>query len=63
MTIAQAMLWSGAGGGAAIAVLAGWRERRRKRRDDPDAVGLLDWPTIQVLALLGMAICGWLALQ
>ena len=49
------------GGGAAIsclalAFLAGWRERRRARRDDPDAVGWVDWTAVQMLALIGVAV-------
>lgn len=62
MSHAQVMLASWAGALTAIAVFAGWRERRRNRRVTMDAVGLMPWMTVQVLALVGLAICGLLAL-
>lgn len=39
-----------------LALFAAWRERRRMRRVDPDAVGLLDWRGVQMLALLLLAV-------
>lgn len=63
MTHVQALLWGGAGGALATAVLAGWREHGRRRRTDPDAVGLVSWPTVQMLALIALAACGLLALK
>lgn len=59
----QAMLWMGAGAALGCAVLAGWRDHRRRRRDDPDAIGMIDWPTLQVVALIAAAILGGLALK
>lgn len=59
----QAGLWAGAGVALAIAVLAGWRDWRRRRRTDPDAVGIIDWPTVQVFALLVFVILASLALH
>lgn len=50
-----ALAWSG-GGLVLVAGLAGWRERRRKARRDPDAVGAVDWATVQILALVSLAI-------
>jgi len=40
---------------AALAVIAGLGERRRRRRHDPDSVGWVDWPTVQMLATIGLA--------
>ena len=48
--------WSGAGAALALAVIAGFRDRQRKRRMDLDKVGIVDWPAVQVLALIGAAI-------
>lgn len=62
MTHVQAMLAGWAGALAAVALFAGWRDRRRNRRSDPDAVGLIYWPTVQMLAMVGLALCGLLAL-
>ncbi len=53
---------------AAVGVaLLGWRrERRRKARSQPDAVGLIDWTNVTfwasfaALVLLGAAFKGWL---
>jgi hypothetical protein len=44
-----------------LAAAAGLRERRRKRRADPDRVGLIDWPTVQVLALIAAAVSAIIA--
>lgn len=45
----------------AIAVLAGFGERRRKRRADLDRVGLVDWSTVQMIALVAVAILSIIA--
>ncbi|SFO27636.1 hypothetical protein SAMN05428984_3139 [Sphingomonas sp. OK281] len=57
------MLWSAGGGLAAIAVVAGLGERRRRRRHDPDSVGWVDWLTVQMLALIGLAVTIGLAFK
>ena len=62
MTHVQVVLASWAGALTAVALFAGWREWRRARRVEMDAVGLMPWQTIQVLAVIGLAICGLLAL-
>lgn len=59
----QAGLWGGVGLAIAVALLSGWRDWRRARRDDPDAVSMIDWPTVQVFALLTAAILGALAVR
>lgn len=63
MTHAQVLLAGGAGTALAVALFAGWRERARKRRTTFDAVGLIAWPTVQMLALIALAMCGLLALH
>lgn len=46
---------------AAIALFAGWRQARRGRRRDVDAVGWVDWTTVQVFALFALAGAALLA--
>ncbi|MFA6117119.1 MAG: hypothetical protein WC729_24185 [Sphingomonas sp.] len=53
--------WIGAGGSLALAIVAGFRDRRRKRRANLDSIGLVDWPTVQVLALIAAAILASIA--
>lgn len=45
------MIWS-AGASLAVALGAAFADRRRRLRDDPDRVGLVDWRTVQMAALL-----------
>ena len=63
MTAAQGALVAGAALAATVALLASWRERARTRRRDLDAVGPIDWPLVQMLALIALAGCGLLALH
>lgn len=49
--------WIGAGVALCAALVAGVGDRRRKRRADLDRVGLIDWPTLQMLALIVVAVC------
>ena len=57
------VLWSVSGGLAALVVVAGLGERRRRRRRDPDSVGWVDWLTVQMLALIGLAVTIGLAFK
>ena len=59
----QAMLWMAAGLCAACAIGAAWGEARRKRRRDPDKVGLMDWRTVQLGAIAGTILLAALALK
>ena len=61
MTFTQVLLSGVGGGGAALALLAGWRDRRRRLRADVDAVGWVDWPLVQMLAIFAVAAAGLLA--
>ncbi|KQT32289.1 hypothetical protein ASG29_10760 [Sphingomonas sp. Leaf412] len=58
----QDLLFALAGAAIAVAIAAGWRDARRRRRDDVDAVGWVDWTTVQVLAVFvaaGAALLAW----
>jgi len=57
------VLWSASGGLAVVVVAAGLGERRRRRRRDPDSVGWVDWPTVQMLALIALMVTAGLALK
>jgi hypothetical protein len=48
--------WMGAGSILALAVFAGIGDWRRRRRRDLDRIGIIDWPTLQVVALMAAAI-------
>lgn len=61
MNDTQVLIWSGAAAAFVLAVLAGWRERARKRRINLDAVGPVPWPTVQFLALVALAVFAALA--
>ncbi len=59
----QAGLWAGAVVAAAVALFSGWRDWQRARRADPDAVSMIDWPTVQVFALIAAAVMAGLAFR
>ncbi|MGJ3629379.1 hypothetical protein AB5I41_25595 [Sphingomonas sp. MMS24-JH45] len=61
MSPAQVFLSAIGATGAGIAVFAGWRDRRRRLRADMDAVGWVDWPLVQMLAIFALAAAGLLA--
>lgn len=61
MSDAQVLLMTGAVLALATAVFAGWREARRRRRAAADAVGWIDWTTVQMAALIALAVLGLLA--
>lgn len=63
MTDAQALLAGVAVTAALLAGYAGWREARRRGRSDPDAVGMIDWVTVQYAAFVALAVAGLLALH
>jgi cytochrome c-type biogenesis protein CcmH/NrfF len=48
--------WAAAVAALALAVVAGWRDHRRRKRVDPDAVSAVDWRSVQMLALFACAI-------
>jgi hypothetical protein len=57
------ILWGTAGGLATLAVAAGFADRRRRTRHDPDRVGLIDWPGVQMATLLALLLVVSLALH
>lgn len=46
-----------AGASIALALLAGLGERRRRLRADLDRIGVIDWRSVQMAALLAAALC------
>lgn len=59
----QAALWVAAGAALAVAIFSGWRDHARARRDDLDAVGWVDWRSVQMAALLTAMILVGLAFR
>ena len=59
--VAFGAAWVGVGIALAIAIGAGLADWRRHRRADLDRIGMLDWRTVQVLALIAAAMCGTIA--
>ncbi|RYY44103.1 MAG: hypothetical protein EOP59_06750 [Sphingomonadales bacterium] len=59
----QQELWTGVAIALVLAVIAGFGERKRKRRTDMDRIGLLNWPLIQILAILIALILASVALH
>lgn len=57
------LLWGASGGFALVAVAAGLGDRRRRRRRDPDSVGWVDWPTVQMVSLIALAVTAGLAFK
>jgi hypothetical protein len=50
------LLWSVSAGLSALVIVAFLGDRRRRFRQDMDAVGWVDWPTVQMLALIALAV-------
>lgn len=61
VTDTQALFATLAAIAVAVAIFAGWRDHRRRRRADLDAVGWIDWALVQVAALIALAVLGLLA--
>lgn len=59
----QAVLLGAAASCVVTALGAGWGDHRRTRRTDPDAVGWLDWRSVQLAAIAGALVLGTLALR
>jgi multisubunit Na+/H+ antiporter MnhB subunit len=59
----QERLWGGAVALVLIALASGIADRRRRRRADWDRVGMVSWPLIQILALIGALACAMLGLK
>jgi hypothetical protein len=57
----QEQLWIAIGALLAVAVASGFAEHRRGRRTDMDKVGLVPWPLVQFLALMGAVLLGIVA--
>ena len=56
------MLWWGLAGAALlVAVLAGVADWRRRNRLDLDRVGIADWRSIQMYAVIAAAMCAIVA--
>lgn len=59
----QAGYWSICGIAVGVAAFACVADHRRARRKDPDAVGIMPWPLIMILALLSAAVLAALAIK
>jgi hypothetical protein len=59
----QAMLIGAAASCAMAAAGAAWRDHRRTRRHDPDAVGVIDWRTVQLGAIVATLVLAALAIR
>lgn len=58
------MLWWGAtAGAAAVAVLAGIGDWRRRSRRDLDKIGWVNWVSLQMFALLAAISCAIMAMH
>jgi hypothetical protein len=49
----QQLLWGIAAVLLGLAVASGYAEHRRRKRVDMDKVGVVPWPLVQFLALMG----------
>lgn len=47
----------------AVAGIASWADRRRVKRRDLDAVGLVPWPLVLLAAILTAAVLAAIALK
>lgn len=63
MSDAQALLAGLTAGCALLALFGAWRQARRGRRRDLDAVGWIDWTTVQMAALIALAVLAGLAFK
>lgn len=54
-------MWWGAAAALGAAVLAGVGDWRRRNRRDLDRIGWVDWPTLQMLAVLVGVVCAAVA--
>lgn len=57
----QAGLWTGCAVAVLVALLSGWRDWARARRRNLDAIGPVDWRTVQMVALGAAMLLGSLA--
>ena len=55
--------WLAGGACLMIAVMAGVSDRARRLRDDPDRVGVVDWRSVQLFALMAAMICAGIAFK
>ena len=56
-------LWELAAGAITLAIVAGYADRRRARRTDPDRVGFMPWTLITVMAVLAALVLTAFALK
>lgn len=50
-------LWLAAAAFAALALLAGWSDRRRDKRRNLDRPGWVPWQLVLVLAMMASVVC------
>ena len=59
----QAVLLGAATSCVVAAAGAAWGDHKRTRRHDPDAVGFVDWRTVQLAAIAAALVFGALAIR
>jgi hypothetical protein len=59
----MAPAWIAAGVAGVVALAAGLTDRARSRRRELDRIGLIDWRSVQMAALLALLVAAGLALK
>ena len=55
--------WSAVALSVVVAILSGWADHRRVSRDNLDRIGIIDWRTVQLVAIATAIIGASVALN